>query len=150
MARYGTVFAGPVINTQPPSVERPVDVATAPGTIVTINGTNEFIAHAAQGIRGSFFILREGLLTQSDSDTDIPADETGIGMYPLDDQFFHVLVETATDMTAEVTLLTSNGSGVLEIAASGDEVLFVAAETFNNTSGSDQLTLVRPYKGSVA
>ena len=150
MARYGTIFAGPEIKTQPPILERPVDVATAPGTIVTINGTGEFVAHATQGVRGSFFVLREGLLTQDDTDTNIPANGTGLGMYPYDDKFFYVLVETGTSVVNEVTQLTSNGSGALEIATSGDEVLFVAAETYNNTTGSNQLVAVRPYKGSVA
>lgn len=150
MARYGTVFAGPVQKTMPQSIERDVDVATAPGTLVTINSSDEFIAHASQGVRGSFFILSENTLTQDDTDTNIPANQTGIGYYPEMGCFFHALVETGTNMTAEVTLLTSNGSGVLEVAASGDEVLFVAAETYNNNTGSNQLVLVRPYQGSVA
>ncbi len=150
MARYGTIFAGGVEKTMPPSLNRDVDVALAPGTICTLNGDQEFVAHASQGVRGSFFILAEGYLTQDDTDTNIPANETGVGYYPLDDKFFYVLVETGTSVVNEVTLLTSNGSGALEIAASGDEVLFVAAETFNNTTGSNQLVAVRPYKGSVA
>ena len=150
MARYGTIFAGGIEKTMPPSVNRDADVALAPGTIVTLNPDGEFIAHASQGVRGSFFILAEGYLTQDDTDTNIPANGTGVGYYPLDDKFFYVLVETATSVVDEVTLLTSNGAGVLEIAASGDEVLFVAAETYNNTTGANQLVAVRPYKGSVA
>ena len=150
MARYGTIFAGPVQKTMPASVERPADVATAPGTLVTINSTDEFVAHATQGVRGSFFILSESTIIQDDTDTNIAANQTGIGFYPALDCFFHVLVETGSDLTAEVSLLTSNGSGVLEVATSGDEVLFVAAETYNNNTGSNQLVLVRPYQGSVA
>lgn len=150
MARYGTIFAGPVQKTMPQTLERTVDVATAPGSLVTINATDEFVVHGTQGVRGSFFILSESTITQDDTDTNIPVDNTGIGFYPEMGCFFHVLVETATDMTAEVTLLTSNGSGVLEVATTGDEVLFVAAETYNNTTGSNQLVLVRPYQGSVA
>lgn len=150
MARKGTIFAGSVNKTMPQSTERDVDAATAPGTIVTINNDNEFIPHATQGGRGSFFILSENTLTQDDTDTNIPANQTGIGYYPDQNCFYHVLVETGTNMTAEVTLLTSNGSGVLEVAASGDEVLFVATETYNNNTGSNQLVEVRPYIGSVA
>ena len=149
MARYGTVFAGAVQKTMPASIERAVDAATAPGTIVTINATDEFIPHASQGLRGSFFILSENTITQDDTDTNIPANQTGIGYYPALDCFYHVLVETGTNMTAEVTQLTSNGAGVLEVAAVGDEILFIAAETYNNTTGSNQLVLVRPYQGSI-
>lgn len=149
MARYGTIFAGSVQKTMPASVERLADVALAPGTIVTINATDEFIAHAAQGVRGSFFILSESTIIQDDTDTNIALGQTGIGYYPALDCFFNVLVETGTNMTAEVTLLTSNGTGALEVATTGDEVLFVAAETYNNNTGSNQLVTVRPYQGSV-
>lgn len=150
MARYGTIFAGPVQKTMPHTLERPVDVATAPGSLVTINASDEFVVHGSQGVRGSFFILSESTIIQDDTDTNVAADQTGIGFYPQLDCFYHVLVETGSNLTAEVSLLTSNGSGVLEVAASGDEVLFVAAETYNNNTGSNQLVLVRPYQGSVA
>lgn len=150
MARYGTVFAAPAEKTMPHSLNRAVDVETAPGTICTLNGDEEFIAHASQGVRGSFFIISEGFLTQDDADTNIPANNTAVGYYPAMDCRFNVLVETGTSVTNEVTQLTSNGSGALEVATSGDEVLFIAAETFNNTTGSNQLVTVRPYNGSVA
>lgn len=150
MARYGTIFAGAIEKTQPQSIDRAVDVATAPGTIVTLNTDEEFIAHASQGVRGSFFILSEGTLTQDDTDTDIPANGSAVGYYPDQGCFYYVLVETGTNVTNEVTQLTSNGSGALEVATSGDEVLFIAAETYNNTSGNNELVAVRPYIGSVA
>lgn len=150
MARHGTIFAGPIEKTQPQSEDFDVDVATTPGTICTLNTDQELVAHATQGGRGSFFIVGEQTTTQSDVETDIPANETATAFYPQQDCFYHVLVETGTNMTREVTQLTSNGSGVLEVAASGDEVLFIASETYNNTSGSNQLVLVRPYIGSVA
>lgn len=150
MARYGTIFAGPVEKTMPYSRNTDVDVDLAPGTIVTLNGDQEFVAHATQGVRGAFYILAENYLTQDDTDTDIPANQTGIGYLPDESCFFHVLVETGTSVVRGVTQLTSNGSGALEIAASGDDVMFIADETYNNTTGSNQLVLVRPYKGSVA
>lgn len=150
MARYNKIFAGPVGMVAPASVERVLNADTAPGTIVTINGSDEFIPHAAQGIRGSLFILSENTLqAQSNLDADIPAGRTGIGFYPDEACFFHALVETGVNMVAETTLLTTNGTGQLEVAAAGDEVIAVAAETYNNNTGSDQLVLVRPYKGSV-
>lgn len=150
MARYGTIFAGPVMKTMPPSVNLDVNAATAPGTIVTVDGDGEFIPHATQGVRSSFYILAENYLEQADTDTNVPANQTGVGYYPLEDKIFYVLMETGTSIVKDVTLMTSNGSGALEIAASGDDVFFIADETFNNTTGSNQLVAVRPFKGSVA
>ena len=149
MARYNTIFAGPVNKTMPHTLEREMDANTAPGTLVTINTDDEFIPHAVQGARGSFFILSENTLEQQNADDNVLAARTGIGFYPQLDCYYHVLVETATNMTAEVTQLTSNGSGVLETALAGDEILFIAAETYNNNTGSNQLVLVRPYQGSI-
>lgn len=150
MARYNTIFAGAIEKTQPQSVEFDVDVDTAPGTICTLNNDQEFVAHATQGVRGSFFILGEQQTTQSSPDDTITANQLATGYYPDQNCFFYVLVENNAALVNEVTLLTSNGSGVLEVAASGDEVLFVAAETYTNSSGSNQLATVRPYVGSVA
>ena len=152
MARYNTVFAGPIENTQPASIERPLNAAIAPGTLVTINASGNFIPHASQGVRGSFFILSENTLEQQyDIEQTVAAGVSGIGYYPDQQCFFHALVEQSAACVAEVTLLTSNGSGVLEVAASDDEVLFVAAETHTvRSSGGAEHVLVRPYVGTVA
>ena len=149
MARYGTIFAGPVEKTQPASIERETDAALAPGTLVTIDGDQEFIAHANQGVRGSFFILSENTLEQQDTDTDVAAGVSGIGYYPDQDCFFYVLTEQSTACVAEVTQLTSNGSGVLEVAGAGDAVLFIAAETYTVSGSENELVLVRPYIGGI-
>ncbi len=152
MARYNTIFAGPVEKTQPMTLERPMDAALAPGSLVEINGDNEFMAHNSQGVRGSFFILANNTLEQQSPDDTVAAGVTGIGYYPDQNCFFHVLVEGGTACVAETTLLTSKGDGVAEIAASGDEVLFVAAETYTvaGAASTNQLVLVRPYVGRVA
>lgn len=150
MARYNRIFAGAVNKTMPQTIEKPVDVATAPGTLVTINGSGEFIAHATQGVYGAFYLLDKNSFEQADTDTNVPANGTGVGFFPEEDCRFYALVETATNCVEGVTLLTSNGSGALEVAASGDDVFAVADESYNNTTGSNQLVAVRFFKGRVA
>ncbi len=151
MARYHTIFAGPVEKTQPMTLERPMGAALLPGTIVRVNATGQFVAATTQGLRGAYFILSENTLAQQSTDDTVAQNATGIGYYPDQNCFFHVLVEGGSVCVAEVTLLTSKGDGVAEVGASDDEVLFVAAETYT-VPGADttsQLVLVRPYFDAV-
>lgn len=149
MGRYNVIYRGPAEMNMPHTEEAAMNAATAPGTLV-IKSSGKFAPHATQGTRPAFFILDKGNLTQSSVDDNIAANDTGVGFLPYDTGRFAVLVETGTNCVKDVTLLTNNTSGVLEVATSGDEVLFVADETYNNTTGSNQLVSVRPYKGSVA
>lgn len=149
MARYQTIFAGPVENTMPASEERTLAAALTPGSLVEINTANEFIVHAMQGVRNSFYILSENKLEQEDVETDIPAGVTGVAYYPDQQCFFYVRVEGGSNLIRGSTLLTSDGLGALEIAGQGDAVLFVAEETYNVPSGTPQLVAVRPYVGGI-
>ncbi len=147
MPDYGTIFAGPPNATMPLSENAELDAATMPGTLVVVNGDNEFAAAATAGARGPFYILSENTFEQQNAQDEIPAGRTARAYWPDESCLFHVLLATGNNVSRRVTQLAVNTSGTLSVATTGQEVLFIAEESLNNTSGSDELILVRPYKG---
>lgn len=148
MARYNRIFAGPAKKNDPQVEEAPCNVALKPGTLVTLSG-GKWIAHAVAGGRGRFRVLQENYLVCEGVDTDVAANDTGIGLIPEDDEMFYVRVATGNNLTKGDGLV-SNGAGLLAKAATqGHEILFTAEETFNNNTGASQLVLVRPAQGRV-
>lgn len=147
MGRYNKIFRGPVEKDRPYAREAKADVALAPGTIVTLNTGGEWIAHDTAGARGDFAVLNEDFLGQQNTDTNIAANDVGVAYFPYPPYRFAALVATGNDITAVGTALASNGSGVLAIATTGQEILFFAEEVYNNNTGSNQLVRVRPATG---
>jgi hypothetical protein len=147
MPRYNKIFAGPVTEVTPQVEECLANVALTPGQIVTRNGSGKFILHATAGGRGRFRVVQDNYLAQEGVDTAIAADDTAIGLIPLDEQFYYVRVVTGQNLTKGDPLV-SNGAGALtKGVTSGHHVLFWAEETYNNASGSTQLVLARPGQG---
>ena len=146
MARYNKIYAGPTSEVLPQVEEAPANVALTPGNIVTLS-SGKFILHATAGGRGRFRIVQDNYLALESVDTQIAANDTAIGLIPIDDQLYYVRVVTGQNLTKGDPLV-SNGSGQLTKGSTqGHHILFWAEETYNNTSGSAQLVLARAAQG---
>ncbi|PZR36483.1 hypothetical protein [Caulobacter segnis] len=148
MPRYNKIFAGPPGEVDVQVEEAPCNVSLTPGQLVVLS-SGKWVAHATAGGRGRYRVLQDNYLACEDVDTQIAANDTGVGLIPHGDLLFYVRVATGQNL-AKGDALVSNGSGVLvKGATSGHQILFWAEETYNNTSGSTQLVLVRPAQGTV-
>ena len=148
MARYGKIYAGPASETLPQVEEAPCNVALTPGMIVT-KSSGKWIAHATAGARGRVRVLQDNYLAMEGPDVQVAANDTGIGMIPLDEQLFYVRVATGNNIAVDSPLV-SNGAGLLALGSTtGHHILFWALEAYNNTSGASQLVLARVGQGTM-
>lgn len=148
MARYNKIFAGPATEVTPQVEELPCNVALTPGMVI-LRSSGKWIAHATAGARGRIRVLQDNYLAMEGVDTNVAADDIGIGLIPLDEQLFYVRVATGNNLTKGDGLV-SNGAGLLAKAATqGHHILFWAEETYNNNTGSSQLVLCRTAQGTV-
>lgn len=140
MARYNKIFAGPVDQVKPQVQERICPTAILPGTALIENGTQ--FAQAGANAPTKFYIAQDNYLALKDTDTAWPANDRIIGMEPLDELFFNVRVPTGTNVARGANLTTS-AAGKFVVATTGQRVMMIAEETYNNTSGADQLVRAR-------
>ena len=140
MARYNKIFAGPVADNLPQVRERILNGAYLPGTAVIESSGN--FAQAGAATASKFYILQDDYLAQKGVDDAWPSGDRGVGMEPLDEQFFNVRVPTATNVASGANL-TTNAAGKFVVATTGQRVLMIAEEAYNNTSGADQLVRAR-------
>lgn len=140
MARYNKIFAGPASQNLPQVQERLCAAAILPGTALVESGSS--FAQAGANALGKVYIAQDNYLALKDTDTAWPANDRIIGMETLDEQFFNVRVPTGTNV-ARGALLTTSSAGKFVIATTGQRVIMVAEEAYNNTSGSDQLVRAR-------
>lgn len=147
MARYNKIFAGPVSQTTPQVQERVCAAAILPGTAVVESGSN--FAQAGANALTKVFIAQDNYLALKGVDDAWPANDRIIGMETLDDQFFNVRVPTGTNVTRSAQL-TTNAAGKFVVATTGQRVIMIAEEAYNNTSGSDQLVRARVAHNQLA
>ncbi|SMC97052.1 hypothetical protein [Novosphingobium sp. B1] len=147
MARYNKIFAGPAQENLPQVQERICPTAVLPGTALVENGSA--FAQAGANALGKVYIAQDNYLAQKDTDTAWPAGDRIVGMETLDELFFNVRVPTGTNV-ARGSLLTTNSAGKFVIATTGQRVIMVAEEAYNNTSGSDQLVRARRAQNMLA
>lgn len=147
MARYNKIFAGPVTQTTPQVQERVCAAAILPGTAVVESGSN--FAQAGANALTKVFIAQDNYLALKGVDDAWPANDRIIGMEMLDDQFFNVRVPTGTNVTRSAQL-TTNAAGKFVVATTGQRVIMIAEEAYNNTSGSDQLVRARVAHNQLA
>lgn len=148
MARYNKIFAGPVTENTPQVEEAPCNVALTPGQIVILSA-GKWVAHATAGGRGRIRVLQDNYLAGENPDVQVAANDTGIGMIPLDEQFFYVRVATGNNVPKGGPLV-SNGAGLLANGVTtGHQILFWAEEAYNNASGASQLVLARVGQGTM-
>jgi hypothetical protein len=140
MARFNKIFAGPAQENLPQVQERVCPTAVLPGTALVENGVN--FAQAGASAATKVYIAQDNYLAQRDTDTAWPAGDRVIGMEPLDELFFNVRVPTATNV-ARGANLTTNATGRFVVATSGQRVIMIAEEAYNNTTGADQLVRAR-------
>ena len=148
MARYNKICAGPVTEVTPQVQERLAAAATLPGLAVIESGANGF-AIAGANSNEKLYVAQDNYLALKGVDDAWASGDTMIGMEMLDEQFFNVRVPTGQNL-ARGAKLTTNATGRFVAATTGQRVVAVTEEAFNNTSGSDQLVRVRAAKGHLA
>ncbi|WP_017993933.1 hypothetical protein [Rhizobium leguminosarum] len=144
MARYNKIFGGPVQENMPQVHEAICDTAVLPGTLV-VRTAGKFVPAVAAS-KGRMFVVQDNYLALKDVDTAWPAGDRIIGMELIDELLFRGRVPTATSITQDAPL-SANAAGKLIPATTGTFVVAFANETYNNTSGADQLVSVRAAKG---
>lgn len=149
MARYNKIYAGPVSEPLPQVQEGLTGADITPGMIITRDAAGAFIPHDVAGGRGNFFVAQDNYLAMDGVDVDIDEGNTVMALTPLDEQLFYVRVADGNDIPMGGGL-TSDGAGLLALAATGNEVLFYAEEAYNNNTGEPQLVLARKATGTAA
>jgi hypothetical protein len=147
MPRFNKIFAGPVTETLPQVQEAILNGAYLPGTAVVRSSNNFAQAGANSGDR--IYILQDNYLAMKGVDDAWLSGDRGVGLELLDEQFYNVRVPTGVNVAKDAEL-TTNGAGKFVLATSGQNVIVVAEEAFNNNTGSDQLVRVRKAPRNVA
>lgn len=143
MPRYNKIYAGPFTEATPQVQEAILGGAYLPGTFLIWNGAN--FAQAAANSLLKLFILQDNYLLLKGVDDAWTSGDRGIGMELLDEQFFNARVATGNNLV-KGSPLTTNGTGRLVLATTGQRVVAFSEETYNNNTGSDQLVRVRAAK----
>jgi hypothetical protein len=147
MARYNKIFAGPFTEATPQVQERICTAAILPGTALIESGAN--FAQAGANAAGKIYIAQDNYLAMKGVNDAWPANDRIVGMEMLDEQFFNVRVATGNNV-ARGSQLTTNATGRFVLAATGNRVIAIAEEAFNNSTGSDQLVRVRVARNQLA
>jgi hypothetical protein len=147
MARYNKIFAGPFTEATPQVQERLCAATILPGTALVESGTS--FAQAGANTLGKVYIAQDNYLVMKGVDDAWPANDRIIGMEMLDEQFFNVRVPTGVNVTRGAQL-TTNAAGKFVLATTGQRVVAIAEEAYNNTSGSDQLVRARVARNQLA
>lgn len=147
MPRYNKIFAGPVTEVTPQVQERICAAAILPGTALVESGAN--FAQAGANSGDKVYVAQDNYLALKGTDDAWAAGDTVIGMELLDEQFFNVRVPTGVNVLRGSELTTS-AAGKFVLATTGQNVIVVAEEAYNNTSGSDQLVRARKAARNVA
>lgn len=149
MARYNKIRQGPAQKNCPQVQEAIIVGATAPGTLVELNASNQFVSGIAEGgdPLKKYYVLNHDFVGGGQIDDNVTAGVTAIGEPLFEETELAVLLLTGNNITKKDTPLTiSATAGVLKIATGTDEVLFWSKEVYNNNTGSSQLLLCRPAK----
>lgn len=140
MARYNVILAGPADKIKPQVREAICAAAILPGTIAVISGAN--YAQAGANALGAFYVVQDNYLAMKGVDDAWPAGDRIVAIHPEDDELFNLRVPTGQNLVAGDNL-TTNAAGKLVKATTGQRVLFYSLETYNNTTGVDQLVRAR-------
>lgn len=147
MARHNKIYAGPVEYTLPQVQEAVKTTATLPGTAVKFSGANFVAAGAADNSK--LFIVQDNYLLLKGVDDAWAANDRIIGMEILDERFYYVRVPTGQNI-AKGDGLTTDAAGKFVKSATGNRIVLHAEESYNNTTGADQLVLARKAQGNLA
>ncbi|MXN46064.1 hypothetical protein GR138_12770 [Shinella kummerowiae] len=147
MARYNKIYAGPVSEPLPQVQERICTAAILPGTALVESGSN--FAQAGANALTKVYIAQDNYLAMKGVDDATLANDRIVGMEMLDEQFFNVRVPTGTNV-ARGSQLTTSAAGKFVLATTGQRVIMIAEEAYNNTSGADQLVRARVARNQLA
>lgn len=140
MARYNKILRGPVDENKPQVRESICATAVLPGTALVISGAN--FAQAGANVADVFYLAQDNYLALKGVDDAWPAGDRVIGIHPQDDEVYAVRVPTGQNIAAGDNLTTS-AAGKFVKATTGQRTCFYALESYNNTSGADQLVNAR-------
>lgn len=140
MARYNTIYAGPVSENLPQVRELPADVAILPGCAVVATA-GEFALGTATTV-GKIFVAQDYYITSKGVDDAYAVGERVLGLEMLDEQLLNVRIPTGVNVPFGAAL-TVGASGKWALQTSTRPIYAYAEEAYNNTSGADQLIRVR-------
>ncbi|KKK61459.1 hypothetical protein LCGC14_3014130 [marine sediment metagenome] len=109
MARYNTIYAGPVSNPTPHAMEALASVALTPGSLVTFDAAIGF-ALATAATTAKVWLVQDNYLTGRGIDTQWAADSRAIALDMVDGMLFNALVATGNSLV-EGDALTPGAGG---------------------------------------
>lgn len=143
MARYNKIFAGPFTEATPQVHEAILNGAYVPGTFVVYSSGN--FAQAGANALGKVMLLQDNYLAMKGVSDAWLSGDTGVALELIDEQLFSALVATGNSLT-KGSPLTTNSTGRLVLATTGQRVIAYSSEIYNNNTGVDQLVRIRPAK----
>lgn len=146
MARFNVIFAGPVGAR--PQVQEAIMAASLKPGVAVVWSSGQFAA-AGAATNEKIFVLQDNYLAGKGVDDAWASGDRAMGMEMLDDEFFNVRVPTGQNL-AKGAKLTTNSSGLFVATSTGNRVIAITEEAYNNNTGSDQLVRVRAAKSHLA
>lgn len=143
MPRYNKIAAGPYTEATPQVQEAILNGAYLPGTFVVWSAGN--FAQAGANSLLKVFLLQDNYLLLKGVDDAWTSGDRGIALELLDEQFYNARVPTGNNLV-KGSPLTTNATGRLVLATTGQRIVAFSEEAYNNNTGSDQLVRVRPAK----
>lgn len=143
MPRYNKIAAGPYTEATPQVQEAILNGAYLPGTFVIWSSGN--FAQAGANSLLKVFLLQDNYLLMKGVDDAWTSGDRGVALELLDEQFYNARIATGNNLV-KGSPLTTNATGRLVLATTGQRIVAFSEEAYNNNTGSDQLVRVRPAK----
>lgn len=140
MARYNTIYAGPVSENLPQVRELPAGAAILPGCAVVATGGKFELGGAAT--TGKIFLAQDNYIILNGVDDAYADGDRVLGLEMIDEQLLNVRVPDGVDVPFGAAL-TVGAAGKWVLHTGSRPIYAYAEEAYNNTSGADQLVRAR-------